>query len=119
MRNRFFLIMIFTLSILLLTGCEDEQTAADRADCIEDDEQTLYIGVGWPLTGEDDTFRQGIDLAVEQVNSNGGVLGRELKVIYRDDKAEITEGFRVADSFSADSRIFAVIGHRNSYISLA
>jgi len=53
--------------------------------------ETLKIGVLLPLTGSQATYAPDCQLsaqiAVDQINAAGGVLGRKLEVVFRDDKA--------------------------------
>lgn len=52
----------------------------------------VVLGVSAPLTGPRANLghymKQGIDLAVDEINKAGGVLGKPLKVIYEDDQAD-------------------------------
>lgn len=52
----------------------------------------IVIGAAAPLTGPRANlgryFRQGVDLAVSEINKDGGVLGKPLKVVYADDQAD-------------------------------
>lgn len=54
-------------------------------------EGEILIGVDAALTGPSPLpgvrTKQGINLAVEEINKSGGVLGKNLKVIYEDDQA--------------------------------
>lgn len=54
--------------------------------------EDVRIGFTGPLTGEVSAFgekeRQGIDLAVEEINSNGGINGRKVKIIYEDSQCQ-------------------------------
>ena len=43
-----------------------------------------YSGIGAPFTGP---YRAGIEMAVEEINAKGGVLGRKIEVIFRDDQS--------------------------------
>ena len=51
----------------------------------------ITIGAAAPLTGPRANlgryFKQGADLAVSEINKNGGVLGKPLKMVYADDQA--------------------------------
>ena len=58
--------------------------------------------------------RQGIQLAVEEINLAGGIRGRPLEVVFRDDSAKGVRAVAVAQQFVADRRILGVIGHLNS-----
>lgn len=52
----------------------------------------VTIGVAAPLTGSRANlgryFKQGVELAVSEINKSGGVLGKPLKVVYADDQAD-------------------------------
>src|SRR3546814_17090531 len=41
-------------------------------------------------------YKQAVDLAVEQINAKGGVLGRPLEVVSRDDQGQPGEAVRYA-----------------------
>src|SRR5262249_56997485 len=43
-----------------------------------------YSGIGAPFTGP---YRLGVEMAIDEINAKGGVLGRKIEVIFRDDKA--------------------------------
>src|SRR3981081_3957106 len=44
-----------------------------------------------------DPYKKGWELAIEEVNAKGGVLGRKLEVISRDDGANPGDAVRAAD----------------------
>lgn len=52
----------------------------------------VTIGAAAPLTGPRANlgryFKQGVELAVDEVNKSGGVLGKPLKVVFEDDQAD-------------------------------
>lgn len=54
--------------------------------------EPIIIGVAAPLTGArallGRNFRQGVTLALEEVNGSGGVLGRPLQVVFEDDQGD-------------------------------
>jgi len=54
--------------------------------------EPIRIGVTGPFTGGSSSLgvsmRNGVRLAVEEINRSGGVLGRELLAIERDDEAK-------------------------------
>ena len=58
--------------------------------------------------------RRGIELAVEHINSNGGVRGRKLEIVLRDDGGSGEKAAGIANEFIQDKSILAVIGHVNS-----
>ncbi|UWL61827.1 ABC transporter substrate-binding protein [Brucella pseudintermedia] len=52
----------------------------------------LTIGASAPMTGPrallGKYFKQGVDMAVEEINADGGVLGQKLAVTFEDDQAD-------------------------------
>ena len=63
--------------------------------------------------------RNGIDLAVNQLNARGGINGRQLQVRYADDHRSGTEAVTVAKAFVDDPAVAGVVGHANSTTMLA
>jgi branched-chain amino acid transport system substrate-binding protein len=58
--------------------------------------------------------KRGIDLAIEEINAGGGIRGRPLRLIARDDSADGGKAAAVAGEFLANPSIVAVIGHVTS-----
>lgn len=58
--------------------------------------QDALIGVSLPMTGPKAlvgrNFKQGVELAVDEINAAGGVLGKPLKVVFEDDQGDNTNG---------------------------
>ena len=107
-KNAVYKILIINLVILIsLTGCMD----------IENNNE-IVIGVVWPFALHDKLFNEGVDLAVKEINSSGGIDGKKLKLIKKDDKSEVSSGMAIAQSFAENKEIQAVIGHYNSFISI-
>lgn len=56
----------------------------------------------------------GIQLAMDEINAAGGVRGRQLKVVFRNDSASGSWATAVAQAFVSDAGVLAVVGHMNS-----
>ena len=84
--------------------------------------QEIHIGVGAPLTTGSASFgvemRQAVDLAVDEKNAAGGVLGAKVVADVLDDKANNGEGESVAKSLCAGPAL-GVVGHVNSGVTIA
>jgi branched-chain amino acid transport system substrate-binding protein len=107
-------IMIFAITALFLVGCSSNKDA-------ETDE--YKIGVALPLTGSSaeygEQLKNGANLAVELVNDAGGIDGKDVVTVIKDDKSDPKESTSVASSFGTDQSILAVVGHFNSSSTLA
>lgn len=64
-------------------------------------------------------YRKGMDLALEEVNAAGGVLGRRLQVIYRDDNASPADAVRAAEELLSAEKVDVLAGTFLSHIGLA
>ncbi len=64
-------------------------------------------------------YRQGWQLALEQINAGGGVLNRPLEVVSRDDGAKPTDAVTVAQELIHRSRAVALFGTLLSHVGLA
>lgn len=83
----------------------------------------FVIGVSLPLTGDAAVWgksqQDGYELAVEQINANGGVNGRPIKLIYGNDTGLPKEGISVLRKFIDVDDIDAITGVANSSVALA
>jgi len=80
------------IMMLLLTGCSDKKTEkAPETSAI--DERPLIIGVVGPETGEEASYGmsvvEGTLAAARRFNAQGGIGGKEIKVLHFDDKSDI------------------------------
>ena len=64
-------------------------------------------------------YKQGWQLAVEQVNAQGGVLGRQIEVIARDDAGKPEEALRHAVELTSKEKVDVLAGGFFSNIGLA
>jgi len=106
--------LIVGMIALLLSGCSSNGHAPVRGA----DKGDIAIGVGWPLASRNEGFAEGVELAAEEINAGGGVLGRKLRIVSYDDKGTATEGMAAANKLAADPNVVAVIGHRGSSVSI-
>src|ERR687887_962449 len=75
-----------------------------------------FSGIGAPFTGP---YRQAVDMAVEEINAKGGVLGRKLEVVFRDDKGQPAEAQKHAQELVASERVALISGTFLSNVGLA
>jgi branched-chain amino acid transport system substrate-binding protein len=84
--------------------------------------QAIVIGVSTPITGPaavaSEWERWGIDLAVEEINGSGGVLGRKVEVLVFDNKCNPSEAVNVANKL-VEAKVVAIIGSHCSSAHLA
>lgn len=64
-------------------------------------------------------YKKGMELAVDQINAAGGVIGRPLELITRDDSATPGDAVRVAQALVTRDRVDVLAGTFLSHIGLA
>ena len=83
----------------------------------------IKIGVAGPFTGGSSSMgvsmRDGVKLAVEEINKSGGVLGRKLQVVERDDEAKNERGVQIAQELINKEKVTATVGYINTGVALA
>lgn len=84
----------------------------------------IKIGLQGPLTGGSSpmgvSMRDGVKLAVNEINAKGGLLGgRKIELIERDDEAKNERGVQIAQELINKEKVVATVGYINSGVSLA
>ncbi len=83
----------------------------------------IKIGLQGPLTGGSSpmgvSMRDGAKLAVAEINAKGGVLGRKIEMIERDDEAKNERGVQIAQELINKEKVVATVGYINSGVALA
>lgn len=91
-------------------------TAALAADPIK-------IGLSGPYTGGSSpmgvSMRDGARMAAAEINKAGGVLGRQIQLVERDDEAKNERGVQVAQELINRERVVATVGFINTGVALA
>ena len=116
---KFRLLWIVFLVTVLMAGCSGtSDIPRQRAEKAKKASGDIVIGIVWPFASKNEMYKEGVDMAVNEINAAGGILGRKLSLIEKDDESSVTKGMVIAQSFAENLDMVAVIGHRSSYISL-
>ena len=102
-----------TLSAIALAATTTFALAADP----------IKIGLSGPLTGGSSSMgvsmRDGVKLAVDEINAAGGVIGRKIELIERDDEAKNERGVQIAQELINKEKVVATVGFINTGVALA
>ena len=83
----------------------------------------IKIGVDGPFTGGSSSMgvsmRDGVRMATDEINKAGGVLGRQLLLVERDDEAKNERGVQIAQELINKEKVVAVVGYINTGVALA
>jgi branched-chain amino acid transport system substrate-binding protein len=101
-------VLLIVLAVGCLWGCVGKES--------------IPVGFVAQLTGVQAELgvqeRNGVQLAVEEINAAGGVAGRPIRLVVRDDRGT-SEGARAADRELIDAGVVAIIGHATSEQTMA
>ncbi len=106
------IILASTIAILLGIGCGEGPQ----------EEGAIEIGLVAPLTGDVKTFgesvRNGVLLAVDEINAKGGINGRKIRLIVTDDKNDPTEASNAGAKLINQDGVDYIIGSVSSKCSI-
>jgi branched-chain amino acid transport system substrate-binding protein len=95
---------------------------AAMATCVQAAD-TIKIGLSGPFTGGSSSMgvsmRDGVRMATDEINKAGGVLGRQIQLIERDDEAKNERGVQIAQELINREKVVATVGFINTGVALA
>ncbi len=96
-------VALIAMLAVVMTGCGGSQSSSD----------TIKIGANLEMTGNNATFGKsasnGALLAIKQVNTKGGVLGKQLNLVIADNKSEAAEAANSMQKLITQDKVVAVI----------
>jgi branched-chain amino acid transport system substrate-binding protein len=96
--------------------------ATSRAAFAESSEP-IMLGVSGPLTGPNAQYgaqwKQGFDLALEEIQASGGINGRKLAYTFEDSQSDPRQSVAIAQKFVSDPKIVMELGDFSSPASMA
>ena len=106
---------LFSISALAVAGLVAAQGTGSASTPIKIGEINSYSSIPQFTT----PYKQGWQLAVEEVNAKGGLLGRKVEVIARDDSGKPEEALRHAVELTSKEKVDVLAGGFFSNIGLA
>lgn len=100
-----FLTSLVLLSLLACTKKSDE----------------IKIGVYGPYSGGSApmglSMRNGVQIAIDEINASGGILGKKVVMVDRDDEAKNERGGQIMQEFLDKEKVVAVLGPINTGVA--
>jgi branched-chain amino acid transport system substrate-binding protein len=113
MKKLRFALLLMVVLVAMFSGCVGEKPV----------EESYKVGVILPLTGQiasiAESMKNGMELAVEEINAAGGIGGRKVELVYADSKLDATEGVKVTRKLIEVDGVPVIIGGVASTITLA
>ncbi len=84
---------------------------------------TVKIGLSGPFSGGSASMgvsmRDGAKLAVAEINKAGGIMGKQIQLVERDDEARNELGVQIAQELINKEQVAATLGYINTGVALA
>jgi len=113
MKRNLLVILSLVLTLSLLVGCASNTTSGNK-----NDPDTVRVGLNYELSGPVATYGQsltaGIELAIEEINKDGGILGKQVEIIKVDNKSEDSETANVSTRLATRDNVVALLGPATS-----
>ncbi len=98
-------------------------TAGPTATTTPVSTEPVKIGFSGPLSGDlanvGQNAKAAVEIAVEEINTAGGIAGRQMLVVYEDDKCKGDVGATVASKLVSVDKVAAILGPACSPAALA
>jgi branched-chain amino acid transport system substrate-binding protein len=101
---------------LFLLGACGSPKASDSGG--SDDAKTIKIGGNFELSGAVAAYgeaeNEGVKLAVEEINKDGGIDGKKIEYVSKDNKSDNNEAASVAANLTTKDEVVAIVGPATS-----
>jgi branched-chain amino acid transport system substrate-binding protein len=115
MRHKPWLLLLCLAGVLALPSCSGASTDSNSSE--------ILIGEFGSLTGTTATFgistKNGIDMAVDEINKAGGLLGKKVRIIVEDDQGKPEEAQTVVTKLINKDQVVAILGEVASSRTMA
>src|SRR5467141_1766745 len=86
-------------------------------------EDTVKLGLVAAMSGQSaksgEAIVRGLSLAIDEINASGGVLGKKLQLVVRDDESNPAKGAVAARELVQRERVAALFGGLDTPVSIA
>lgn len=121
--TRIFLTIGLLTSILFSVACVQKGNEGSGTATTGDGTGDIKVGVYVDLTGQTSSYGQstknGIQLAVDEINAAGGVNGRKMTLVIEDDQGRTEQAKTVVEKLINQDKVVAVLGEVASSNTLA
>lgn len=118
MKN-FLLAITLIFSVVLSQACVQKGGEATDADAGDNIKVGVYVDLSGATSSFGKSTKNGIELATEEINNNGGVNGKKLQLVIEDDQGRPEQAKTVVSKLINQDKVQVVLGEVASTNSLA
>lgn len=112
---------ILFMSTVLLSACGAPgggSTSESAEDQKAKDSEAIKIGLNLELSGPVAAYgsqeKDGAELAVDEINKAGGINGKQIELVIKDNKSDTAEAAAVVTSLTTKDQVVAIVGPATS-----
>lgn len=111
MKKKLLLLAVLAMSILAFASCSSNGGNDKKAESNSDE---IVLGMIGPLTGNLAEYggkeKNGAELAIEEINANGGILGKQIKYVTYDTEGDATKAIDLFNRLIENDKMTALVG---------
>jgi len=117
-------LLLIVVTVMLVTACKPTSApTVAPTEVTAPSTDPIYIAAIYPMTGDNALFgeieKQAHQYVIDKVNSEGGVNGRKVELVFFDDRGDPQEAANIAQKVVGDPKFVAGFGHFRSVSTLA
>ncbi|MCR8967703.1 ABC transporter substrate-binding protein [Streptococcus zalophi] len=117
MKKKLLIVAMTFLTTTALVACGSAPTTSSNSEGNEIGD-TVKIGLNFELTGGVAAYgvpqKNAAELAVEEINAAGGIDGKQIELVSKDNKSENSEAASVTTNLATESKVNAIVGPATS-----
>jgi len=110
-KKKLALVLCVLMMFSLLAGCGSKGATTEKA---ADQGDTIKLGFLGALTGSVANYgipgKKGMEMAIDELNTKGGILGKKVEGIYEDNKGDNSEVGLIASKYITKDKVVAMVG---------
>lgn len=110
-KKKLALVLCVLMMFSLLAGCGTKGASTDKAS---DQGNTIKLGFLGALTGSVANYgipgKKGMEMAIDELNAKGGILGKQVQGIYDDNKGDSSEIANITTKYITKDKVVALVG---------
>lgn len=115
MKKKLLSVLVMAAVTASFTACGSSSASGSGSSASGD---TIKVGVNYELSGQVATYgqslTQGVELAIEEINKAGGVLGKQIEEVKVDNKSENAEAANLTTKLATKDKVVAILGPATS-----
>lgn len=113
-KSKWIVSLCLLMAFALLAGCAGSKETPEKAKAPVEKKEVIKLGFLGAKTGDVANYgipgEKGMKMAIDELNANGGVMGKTVEGIYEDNKGDTAEIANIATKYITKDKVVAMVG---------